>query len=404
MRGSKLTTAIMVIAMLTVAMVPGAVAAADGDQSLQVSVEQDAETGNATVTVTLNDTEKTAVDNATVVVESSGNYSGNGTHYTGAEGTVELPNPSEPVTVTLNVTTEDGNNTTEVSEDLVPLDESLDVSVEQDDTNDTVTAKVTQYGTEVAGANVTVEADGEYADNGTYETDANGTIEVAEPANTTNITFTAESGDLTAETTVSVDGNDLALSVEQVDNTSVVITVTDDGELLEEANVTVSGDYTDAGDYVTDENGTVNLSAPLQNNTTLEITAEHMGETVSKTVTLDGDVEEDDPFGALVSSFVERLKQQAGDGPMGQAVSDFVTENNPGKADEKRPDHAGKKDKGKDKQQGPPAHAGNGNDDADSTDDATAEETTTDDEEDEEDDEGNNGKGNGNGNGNGYDN
>ncbi|KAB1196071.1 MULTISPECIES: hypothetical protein [Haloferax] len=392
MRGSKLTTAVMVIAMLTVAMVPGAVAAESDEQSLQVNVTQDVETGNATVTVTQNDTDETAVDNATVVVESSGNYSGNGTHYTDAEGALELPNPSERVTVTLNVTTEDGNNTTELSRELIPLNESLDVSVEQDDANDTLTATVTQYDEPVEGASVDVN--GTDYENDTYETNSNGTVEVAEPANTTNLTFAATSGDLTAETTVSVEGDDLALSVEEVDNTTVVIDVTEDEVAVEGANVTVSGDYTEAGDYETDGNGTVELAAPLQNNTTVEVTAEYEGATVSKTVVLGGEVEEDDPFGDLVTKFIERLKQNTIEGPMGQAVSEYVTEHNPGKADEKRPDNAGKKDKGNDKQ-GPPEKANKGanaegNDEKGN--DKNKDKSNTDE------DKSNNGNGSGNGN------
>ncbi|WP_416841207.1 hypothetical protein [Haloferax sp. DFSO52] len=370
MRGSKLITAVMVIAMLTVAMVPGAVAAADSDQSLQVSVEQDAETGNATVTVTQNDTNNTTVDNATVVVESSANYSGNDTYQTDADGTVELPNPDERVNVTLNVSTEDGNNSTTVEAELIPHSESLDISVDTDDANDTVTATVTQYGDAVD--NATVKVNGTDYDNTSSETDENGTVSFDEPMNTTNLTFVASANNETAETTVEVSGIDLALSVEKVDNTTVVINVTEDGQPVEDANVTVTGDYTDAGDYETDENGTVDLAAPLQNNTTIEVTAEYEGDTVSKTVTFDGEVAEDDPFGALVTKFIERLKQNTIEGPMGQKVSEFVTEHNPGKADEKRPDHAGKKDKG---EQGPPDHAKK---------DADAEDTEDDSEEDDE--------------------
>ncbi|AFK20597.1 hypothetical protein E6P09_12145 [Haloferax mediterranei ATCC 33500] len=382
MRGSKHITAVMVVAMLTVAMVPGTVGAASTD-ALQVGVTQDAETGNATVTVTRN---SSAVENATVLVESSGNYTGNGTYETDANGTVELPNPSEHVNATFTVT--EGNNTTTESVDLIPLDESLDITVEADDANDTITATVTQYGEAVEGASVQVN--GTSYDNGTYETDANGTVSVAEPTTTTNLTFVATDGNLTAESTISVEADDLGVSVAQDSNASVTITVTEDGEPVENASVTVSGNYTDAGEYETDANGTVDLSAPLQT-VTVDVTAEHNDQTAETTVTLEGEVAEDDPFGQLVSSFVERLKDSGFDGPMGQAVSDFVTENNPGNADDKRPDHAGPKNKTDDTsagddapgksdnadKRGPPEHANSDKKDAET--ESTEEESDSDD-------------------------
>ena len=357
MRGSKHLTVVMVVAMLAVAMVPGTVGAASAD-ALHVGVTQDADTGDATVTVTRNET---AVENATVVVESSDNYAGNGTYATGANGTIDLPTPQERVNATFTVS--EGNNTTSTSVVLVPLDESLDVSVEADDANDTVVAIVTQYGESVENASVQVNGT-DYAGNGTYQTDANGTVEVTEPTTTTNLTFVATADGLTAETTVAVEADDLDVSVSQDGNESVTITVTEDGEPVENASVAVDGNYTDAGEYETDENGTVDLSSPLQT-VTVDVTAEYDGLTADTTVTLQGEVAADDPFGQLVSSFVDRLKDTGSDGPLGQAVSDFVTENNPGNADDKRPDHAGPKnsDDADDEEDAPgnSANAKNGN-------------------------------------------
>ncbi|ELZ67989.1 hypothetical protein C457_11565 [Haloferax prahovense DSM 18310] len=404
----------MVVAMLAVAMVPGTVSAASTD-ALQVGVTQDADTGDATVTVTRNET---AVENATVVVESSSNYSGNGTYATGANGTVDLPNPQERVNATFTVT--EGNNTTTASAVLVPLDESLDISVEVDDANDTVVATVTQDGEPVENASVQVNGT-DYADNGTYETDENGTVEVAEPTTATNLTFVATADGLSAETTVAVEADDLDVAVSQDENESVTITVTEDGEPVENASVAVEGNYTDAGEYETDANGTVELTAPLQT-VTVDVTAEYDGLSVETTATLQGEVAEDDPFGQLVSRFVERLKDTGGDGPIGQAVSDFVTENNPGNADDKRPDHAGPKNSSDDADGeedapgnsgkakngsagGPPEHANNDKaSDEDEQQTAETEETdeeeTDDDSDDEsEDDDESNGNGNGNGGG-----
>ncbi|NLV04516.1 hypothetical protein [Haloferax volcanii] len=484
MRGSKHFTVVMVVAMLAVAMVPGAVGAASSD-ALQVGVTQDADTGDATVTVTRNET---AVENATVVVESSGNYAGNGTYATGTNGTVNLPNPQERVNATVTVT--EGNNTTASSVVLVPLDESLDVSVEVDDANDTVVATVTQYGDAVEGASVMVngtdyagngtyetDADGtvevaepttttnltfvamdgdltteatvavegddlsvsaevddandtviatvtqagdpvenasvqvngtDYAGNGTYETDANGTVAVAEPTTTTNLTFVATADGLTAETTVEVEADDLNIAVSQDENESVTITVTEDGDPVENASVAVDGNYTDAGEYETDADGTVDLISPLQT-VTVDVAAEHDVLTAETTVTLQGEVAAEDPFGQLVSSFVERLKDTGSDGPLGQAVSDFVTENNPGNADDKRPDHAGPQNgddadgdedapgnsgNAKNGNGGPPEHANNDkasdeeDEETDETEQADDEESeTADDADDESDDD-----------------
>lgn len=401
MRGSKHFTVVMVVAMLAVAMVPGAVGAASSD-ALQVGVTQDADTGDATVTVTRNET---AVENATVVVESSGNYAGNGTYATGTNGTVDLPNPQERVNATATVT--EGNNTTASSVVLVPLDESLDVSVEVDDANDTVVATVTQYGDAVENASVQVNGT-DYAGNGTYETDANGTVAVAEPTTTTNLTFVATADGLTAETTVEVEADDLNIAVSQDENESVTITVTEDGDPVENASVAVDGNYTDAGEYETDADGTVDLISPLQT-VTVDVAAEHDGLTAETTVTLQGEVAAEDPFGQLVSSFVERLKDTGSDGPLGQAVSDFVTENNPGNADDKRPDHAGPQNgddadgdedapgnsgNAKNGNGGPPEHANNDkasdeeDEETDETEQADDEESeTADDADDESDDD-----------------
>ncbi|MFC7201886.1 hypothetical protein ACFQJC_00005 [Haloferax namakaokahaiae] len=393
MRGSKHITAVMVIALLAVAMVPATVGAAAAEQSLTLGVTQDTETGNATVTVTQNDS---VVENATVEVESSANYTGTGTYQTDANGTVELPNPEERVNVTLNASAD--NATASESVELVPLDKSLRVAVEHDDANDSVTATVRQYGEPVE--NATVEVTGSDYENGTFQTDANGTVSVAEPDTTTNLTFLATSGDLSVDRTVEITADEFGVSVTQGDDASVTVSVTEDDEGVENATVVVSGNYTDAGEYQTDENGTVELSAPLQN-TTVNVTATYENDTAETTATLLGEVADDSPFGELVSRFVERLKTMDYDGPMGQAVSDFVTENNPGNADEKRPDHAGPKDdkadKHEDKERGPPEHAqkDKGDEKAEKTDDDSddSDEAESDDDDDDDDDK----KGNSNG-------
>lgn len=91
------------VALLVVAVVAPAfagVAAADGE--LAVAVDQDASTGDVTVSVTNNGT---AVANASVAVDApNASYAGEGTHTTGPNGTVALPAPERNVSVTVAAT------------------------------------------------------------------------------------------------------------------------------------------------------------------------------------------------------------------------------------------------------------------------------------------------------------
>jgi len=115
-----------------------------------------------------------------------------------------------------------------------------------------------------------------------------------------------------------------------------VVTVTDDDEAAENASVNVTTadgqnvTYVGEGSYETDENGTVTLNA-AEANVTVDVTAGYENDTVSTTVdlTVDGGEAEDQSFGQLVQDFIDRLQDREG-GIIGAAVSDFVTENNPG--------------------------------------------------------------------------
>ncbi|MFC6614861.1 hypothetical protein ACFQAS_07810 [Halopenitus salinus] len=185
------------------------------------------------------------------------------------------------------------------------------------------------------------------------------------------------------EPTVTVTENDSA-----VENATVNVTT------AEGQNVTYAGE----GEYTTDENGTVGLPA-AEENVTVEVTATAGNESVSTTVDLtagdDDESAEDTPFGQLVREFIQQTDDR--DGGIGSAVSEFVTSNNPGNADDapgNAGDAPGNSDRANDGERGPPAHAGPGDDaddesdDVDDDDDAEEEEdeTDTDDADEESDD------------------
>lgn len=103
---------VLAAALLLVASVAPAVAT---DGSLSVALEQD-DDGSATATVTHNGS---AVENATVDVNATGEnatYSGEGTHTTDENGTVDLPAPEENVTIELLAEYE--NETADTSAEL----------------------------------------------------------------------------------------------------------------------------------------------------------------------------------------------------------------------------------------------------------------------------------------------
>jgi len=174
---------------------------------------------------------------------------------------------------------------------------------------------------------------------------------------------------------VSQDGDDVTVSVTQ-NNT----TVSDASVVVETVNAT-NTTYEEAGNYTTDDEGVVELSAPAENltisvdassgnltaSTTADLLAEPVVENETENVTTDVDVnvtfdngtvdysnvtvDDGNPFGLYVSSFVHMVQDENVSGPMGHAVATFVTTFNPGNA----PAHAGPPEN---KTQGPPAHAG----------------------------------------------
>ena len=299
---------------------------------------------------------------------------------------------------------------------VAAADGHLEVAVDDDGAQPTVTV-TDENGTAVENATVNVSAvDAEnesYAGAGSYESDANGTVELPAPEEDVTVEVNVTSGNDTASTTADLEAPDgLEVAVDDTDGEPVV-TVTDNDTAVENASVNVTtadenASYAGTGDYETDENGTVALPA-AEENVTVDVTAEFGNETASTTVdlTTGEQAAEDRPFGQLVREFIEQIDDR--DGGIGDAVSDFVTENNPGNAPDhaggpggpddaededadaenesdapgngNAPDHAGQ---GNDGERGPPDHAGNGDGDGDDADD---ESDDADDESDDADDE-----------------
>ena len=206
-------------------------------------------------------------------------------------------------------------------------------------------------------------------------------------------------------TTATAETNDeLTVDVTQDDDSTAVITVTENDSDVANASVVVdvvdNDTYAGVGNYTTDENGTVDLPAPENvTETTIEVSAEYdnaTGETVATLSSVSDEDADDAPrnFGQAVSEFVHNLtNDNETEGPIGYMISNFVLDNNP--AAEKIPDHAGPPENvtgppdhagPSDNQTGPPDHAGPGgnsgpsdsggpgNDDGDVTEDETNEE------------------------------
>ena len=399
---SERTTAILLIAVVALGAMTGVAAA---DSGLEVAVDTDAD-GTSTVTVTENDT---AVENATVVVSvvdaENESYGGAGEYETDANGTVDLEAPEEDVTV--EVTAATGNDTAATTVGLEAPD-GLKLDVENTDGEPVVTVTDNDTAVENATVNVTVAdpANESYAGAGEYETDANGTVWLPATEDDVTVNLTAEYENDSASETVEFEAPDgLELDIADTDGEPIV-TVTDDDEAVANASIVVAladdadenASYAGTGEHETDENGTVELPAP-EEDITVEVTAAYEDESVSTTVGLTVEEEEDEeiesqPFGQLVREFIENIGDR--DGGIGGAVSDFVTENNPGNA----PDHAGGPggpdeadgdDDAGNESEAPgnaPDHAGPGGDDAedDTDDEDESEEDDADEDESEEDD------------------
>ena len=356
------SSTLAMVALVGMLAVPTAAAAA---ADLSVGIEQSPETGEAVVTVTENDT---AVENATVTVTAESAYAGNGTYETGANGTVVLPEPDAAASVT--VTAGADNGTTSRTVELVPRAAGFGVTANQSGDGPT-TVTVTQYDDPVANASVEVDTDTDSEVVGNDTTDANGTVTLPQPDTDVNATIEAAAGNRSATTTVALDGTDLEVSVDQRDD-GVVAAVTDGGVPVENATVEVAsdGDYSGTGTYATDAGSEVALPLPA-GNVTVEATATADDETAAATVDLKADLAGGDrPFGLVVSQFVSALQNATVEGPPGGIVAEFVTNNNPGNADD-APGQSGdapeNDDDGSAAADGAPGNSGDDEDDDDDT-------------------------------------
>ena len=293
-----------------------------------------------------------------------------------------------------------------------------DLGVTVDDAEGEPTVTVTENDTAVENAtvNVTVAdpANESYAGAGEYTTDENGTVTLDTPEEGVTVDVTATADNQSASTTVDLEAPvRLALDV-AVEDGEPVVSVTDDGDAVENASVNVTTadgqnvTYAGNGTYETDENGTVALPAP-EENVTVNVAATVGNESISATVDLtveeveepvaEEPMAEDRPFGQFVRDFIDRVSNR--EGGIGAAVSDFVRENNPGNAPDdagasggpndaagnasdgdsnagNAPDQAGngngnENGNGNSGEQGPPEHAGPNGDDNAESDDAESE-------------------------------
>jgi hypothetical protein len=256
-------TAVLVATLLVMtALSPAAVSAQETETTdLTVSLTQHPATGNATVTVA---TDGTPVEGAPVNVTTDVTYTGESSYTTDANGTFELPNPDQPVEVDVEATV-DGTTTTETFT-LVPVEDSIDVHITQND-DGTVVIETTQYGDALAGAEVDVSSTVSYAGNDSYTTDANGSVTLPEPAEATEVTTIVTSGDLEAIQTATIEPiAEFEVDVASNDDGAATVTVTRDAAIVENATVNVTSDtpYAGNGSYTTDTNGTVSLPEPAE--------------------------------------------------------------------------------------------------------------------------------------------
>lgn len=316
--------------LLLVAAMVGPASVAAQSSTLAVDVDQHRDTGEVVVTVTENET---GVENATVSVNAAGNYSTNDSYSTGPNGTVTLPEPSETVDVEFVVQSD--NSTVTENATLVPRNESLSLDVAQS-AGEPATVTVTQYGDPVENATVSAISDADDPANATYNesvvTDANGTASLPAPEENVTVTVTATWEDLTAETqsTLVATLEGFEVWATQESDGGVAIEVTDNGVFVDTATVVVEGDYAYTGEY-TAENGTVSLPAPAANGSAT-ITATRANDTATTTIDLVAPTDDNpnNDFAESLVAFIGFITGQDLDGPIGQHISDFAREHNPG--------------------------------------------------------------------------
>ncbi len=328
MDATKTVVALMATMLLVAGGAPTVVGANTADETLNVTVTQGGTAGQPVVTVTQNGS---AIDGASVVADADG-YAGSGTYATNANGTVRLPKPLDSITATVTVANS-GQRVVRTVE-LGSRNDSLMVNVGHG-ADGTSTVTVRRNGTPVSNATVTVTADGNYSGTGNYTTDADGSVELPAPNETTQVIVRVSTGEHALTRPATIPGGDLALAAEQSDGESATVTVTRDGIPVSNATVVVDSvaGYGGIGNYTTGANGQVTLPAP---NETAVVTLEtgtagnSSGETVTLHAANDGSV----AFGQRVSSFVHVLLGGDRQGGIGRQVSAWVHGHHPNSRDE----------------------------------------------------------------------
>lgn len=176
--------------------------------------------------------------------------------------------------------------------------EPLAIGVTQDASTGNATVTVTDNGSVVSNATVEVTAPNvDYAGEGNYTTDENGTVTLPNPNETVSVDLTATADNQTGTATVELvpRADSLGVDVAQDGETgAVTMTVTQYGVAVPNATVEVAAanvEYAGEGNHTTDENGTVTLDAPTEN-VTVDVTATAANLTASTTADLDGYAEE----------------------------------------------------------------------------------------------------------------
>ena len=392
-RTTKLGALVMASLLVLTALAPAAIAA---QTSGNVAVATDPATGVGEESATLNGNVTELDGNATVYftywVEGD---DANETTTTELEMTstgdfsVQVDDLEENTTYVYVAHAETDNESAVGSTQTFTTAEETELEVETDDAD-----SVTNSSAENATVHFTYWAEGDEANNTTTASqtleepgDFAATVDGLENNTTYYYQAYAASGDLSDEGDVEsfTPGAD-----DEVDDESV--SVTTDGESnVTNTSATLHGEVEGLGD---DENATVYFTywvegdeenatdtanetvesdtkfkydlTGLQNNTTYVYVAKadvnnttYSGGEVTFTTGAENESEDEDDeaFGMAVSAFVHSLLEDR-DGTergIGQQVSAWVTANNPGA--DKRPDHAGPKNKD-DKERGPPEHAG----------------------------------------------
>ncbi|MGQ4556312.1 hypothetical protein [Halobellus sp. GM3] len=143
-----------------------------------------------------------------------------------------------------------------------------DLAVDVDQRSETGEAVVTVTANDSALENATVDvtSDSPYAGNGTYETDANGTVVLPNPTEAVSVQVNATANETTASQRVELvpHADSLDVSADQTSDGTATVRVTQYDDPVENATVNVSSAsaYAGNGTYETDVDGELTLPVP----------------------------------------------------------------------------------------------------------------------------------------------